>query len=369
MTESPKGRSKGHFGDPPGSLAGQWTVTSELDPLTDGIAAPFGVVPQGVRPTFGESSCSREVIMEAARPVTSEEYFAEPDVVREYASFEFLLPAERTIREIVGPHLEAARMLDLGVGGGRTTVHFAPLVAHYVGIDSSREMIAACRRRFDDDLPDVRPFFEVGDARDLDGLEPESFDFVLFSFQGLDSVLPFSARRAALCAIYRVLAPGGTLAFSSDNLQYLRATLALHRVLRYLEPRQVGSSREFLRRVLSMRRNLTWLVRSRRLNRTILKSVVRHGTFVYLRRPYELSSRGYGQPSGFIEIDGYAIEPSEQRRQLASLGFSDCRMFTYDGEEAEPETGAFDGSPSVYYLCTKPMDRPLSGTDPSHPGT
>ena len=35
-------------------------------------------------------------------------------------------------------------MLDIGVGTGRTTMHFAGLVKEYVGVDYSSALIQAC---------------------------------------------------------------------------------------------------------------------------------------------------------------------------------------------------------------------------------
>jgi ubiquinone/menaquinone biosynthesis C-methylase UbiE len=42
------------------------------------------------------------------------------------------------------------KMLDIGVGRGRTTMHFAQAAEEYWAIDYSEEMIAACRERFRD---------------------------------------------------------------------------------------------------------------------------------------------------------------------------------------------------------------------------
>jgi len=49
-----------------------------------------------------------------------------------YARYSNLQPPEETILHLMLPSLPTARMLDLGVGGGRTTVHFANRVREYV---------------------------------------------------------------------------------------------------------------------------------------------------------------------------------------------------------------------------------------------
>ena len=57
-----------------------------------------------------------------------------------YAQQESLQPPEETIIGIVREELAPARMLDIGVGGGRTTERFSLLVNEYVGVDYSENM-------------------------------------------------------------------------------------------------------------------------------------------------------------------------------------------------------------------------------------
>src|ERR1700756_2475583 len=86
-----------------------------------------------------------------------------------------LFPPEGTILRLLLPELRTARMLDLGVGGGRTTLHFAKCVREYVGVDYSESMIRECRRRF---ATSPEPFsFVVCDARSLKMFASGSFDF------------------------------------------------------------------------------------------------------------------------------------------------------------------------------------------------
>lgn len=110
------------------------------------------------------------------------------------------------------------RLLDLGCGTGRTTAPLAERGYDVVGVDVSAEMVARARRRH----PELS--FAVGDATDLD-YDDDSFDYVLFSYYGLDCIAPASARRAAIAEAYRVLAPGGRFAFSSHNGWYLLPAL------------------------------------------------------------------------------------------------------------------------------------------------
>ncbi len=102
-------------------------------------------------------------------------------------------------------------VLDIGVGGGRTTGLLSDRAGSYVGIDSSPEMLDLARDRFPDQ--DLRE----GNAVDLRGLTDAAYDLVLFSFNGLDA-LDHGDRRAALAAMARVTRPEGRVLFSSLNL-------------------------------------------------------------------------------------------------------------------------------------------------------
>ena len=93
-----------------------------------------------------------------------------------------LQPPEAEVLEELRGELPKFKMLDIGVGAGRTTQHFAKLVKEYTGIDYSKTMIDACRVKF----PQYR--LEVADARNLSIFDDSYFDFALFSFNGLDAV-------------------------------------------------------------------------------------------------------------------------------------------------------------------------------------
>lgn len=58
-----------------------------------------------------------------------------------------LQPPEAVILSKLRARLATMRMLDIGVGAGRTMLHFAPVAGEYWGIDYSAEMIAACHAR------------------------------------------------------------------------------------------------------------------------------------------------------------------------------------------------------------------------------
>jgi SAM-dependent methyltransferase len=102
-------------------------------------------------------------------------------------------------------------ILDLGVGGGRTTPYLSSMASHYLGLDYASEMIVACRKKF----PNLQ--FEEGNAIDLSRFSPLSFDAVVMAFNGMDYLIPDESRFRALGEIHRVLKPEGVLIFSSHN--------------------------------------------------------------------------------------------------------------------------------------------------------
>ena len=132
------------------------------------------------------------------------------DVVSQFATEGFTDAGEAAAIGAVDQWARGA-VLDIGVGGGRTTGLLGPHATSYVGLDVSSEMVTLARRRFPD--ADLR----VGDARELHGLADGAFDLVMFSFNGLDA-LDHADRDLALRAMARVVAPEGRVLFSSLNL-------------------------------------------------------------------------------------------------------------------------------------------------------
>lgn len=106
-----------------------------------------------------------------------------------------------------------ARVLDVGCGAGRTTVELDRRGHDVVGVDVSEAMVEAARAQF----PDLD--VAVGDATDLQ-FDDGQFDYVLFSYCGIDYVHPESERLRALAEVRRVLRDGGYFAFSTHNCLY-----------------------------------------------------------------------------------------------------------------------------------------------------
>jgi len=149
--------------------------------------------------------CEREGTQE----VSNLQVFNAPDVAAHYAALDYLSLCERILFDSFIKQGDA--ILDLGVGGGRTTPHLSRVASRYVGVDYAPAMIAACRLKF----PHLE--FLVADAANLAVLGDANFDSVVMAFNGIDSLVPDESRRRCLGEIHRVLKDGGVLIFSSHN--------------------------------------------------------------------------------------------------------------------------------------------------------
>lgn len=135
--------------------------------------------------------------------------YNQPAVAAHYAALDYLTPCEQFLFEKYIP--AGADVLDLGVGGGRTTPYLSAIATRYLGVDYSEEMIRASRDKFSG------LEFRVADAADLSWLSDASFSAVVIAFNGLDYVIPEERRKRCLRECSRVLRPGGVLIFSSHN--------------------------------------------------------------------------------------------------------------------------------------------------------
>lgn len=132
------------------------------------------------------------------------------DVATYYGALDGLWPAERVIADLVlTPDTD---MVDIGIGGGRTTKYFAPRCRSYLGFDYSQSMV-------DEAIRTCPPGTRIiqADATNMDAIPDHSADFILFSYNGIDYV-PLEGRRQILKECRRIIRPGGFFAVSSHNL-------------------------------------------------------------------------------------------------------------------------------------------------------
>jgi ubiquinone/menaquinone biosynthesis C-methylase UbiE len=121
---------------------------------------------------------------------------------------------ERLWAHYLGVFGEGARVLDVACGTGLDTLHLAALGRRMTGVDASPGMVAELRRKAAARGLAKRLDVRVEDAACLDGWSAASFDGILSSFAGVNTVdLPrFAAAAARLLrprgrAILHLLAP------------------------------------------------------------------------------------------------------------------------------------------------------------------
>lgn len=255
---------------------------------------------------------------------SNQKTYKSPLVVQHYAQLKMLQPAEETILNLFRDRWSTMRMLDMGVGGGRTTQHFAKRVAEYVGIDYSADMIATCQQRFATSSPPLR--FEICDARDLSQFADNSFNFILFSFNGIDYISD-SDRIKVFEEIHRVGKPGGYLFFSTHNLQGLESEFDIRK--------HIGWN------PITTYVNLMMWFLLRVINYSLTLDQLRAATHAIVR-----------DESHNFRLKTYYIRPQAQIRQLQPY-FSNIKVFSWKtGLELTSESDLSANCDMwLYYLC------------------
>lgn len=214
-------------------------------------------------------------------------------------------------------------MLDVGIGGGRTTQHFSRVVKEYVGIDYSEEMVTVCQKRFPSSSQ-LR--IEVGDARNMSQFQDDSFDFILFSFNGLD-VISHLDRLQVLQEVRRVGKSGGYFFFSSHNLQ------GIEREFNWLNQVSLNPLKTYV--------NMIMFALLRFFNRSISPQQIKHSKHEIIQ-----------DESHNFRLKQYYIRPQEQINQLKA-DFDNIRIYSWkSGLEIATQQEISDNSDMwLYYLC------------------
>ena len=242
--------------------------------------------------------------------------------VGDYAGDAGLQAAEARILGELRPRMAGWSMLDIGVGAGRTTAHFAPAVADYLGVDISPWMVEHCRRHFD--APRRR--FDVADVRELSALGGERFDFVLFSFNGLD-YLPHPDRLRALAQVHGACRPGALFCFSTHNIRAL--------------PHLMRLRAQYTRDRAWLWRNLRNWARWRLHHARHVAQVAAQG------RDWAVVNDGAHD----CRLETYYVRPGAQLAQLQPW-FGGIRVFSRDGRELAGAQVEDTEDDWLYFLCS-----------------
>lgn len=224
----------------------------------------------------------------------------------------YLHPAEQSLLDLLEDKLSNFEMLDIGVGAGRTTHFFSHRVRKYIGVDYSQGMIDSCRHVYSNLT------FEIQDVRNLK-YDDKTFDFILFSYNGLDSI-SYQDRKKALSEIRRVLKGNGYFAFSTHNLN------AAHSAFRF--PLSINLKKWYKAIVLR---------KANPLYKSLLK---KDHTMIFD------GTHGY-------EISNYYCTPKYQISELSKHNFSIVKIFKANGNEVSEIDSYSQNDLWLHYLCRK----------------
>lgn len=246
------------------------------------------------------------------------------DVVRYYADIVDLQAPEVVVFSAIEHDLARMAVLDIGVGGGRTTAHLAPRALRYAGIDVASRMIDTCIARFGEDPP--RRSFGVGDARSMPMFGDRAFDLVLFSYNGIDFV-PAVERSRVLAEMLRVARPGGHVVFSTHNLN---SNVEDQFALRHATTLK-GRVKKLVQKAYFHALNPAFRLRRRRLP---LMSINDGAHWFAFRQCY--------------------TRPAAQVAQLHTLGFEDIAVLGLDGRRVSHAELDSVPDPWLYFWCRVP---------------
>lgn len=242
---------------------------------------------------------------------------------------ERLEPVEQMLFDRVHAEAHGERILDLGIGSGRTTPHLLTISRDYVGVDYAKKMVDAAKHRFPN--VDLRQL----DARDLSAFPDGHFKLVVFSHNGMDYV-DHDGRLRILSEVFRVLRPGGIFVFSSHNLatEEARADIPVWRKFAFPEF-------EWKRRF--------FVLRTLRHGFHTARRIVNHAR----RLPRQSRHDGYAILNDCAHeytLMTYYVALRTAREQLAQAGFASVEAFEIPGTLATPAST----DPWLHYLARKP---------------
>lgn len=218
------------------------------------------------------------------------------------------------------PRFARRRVLDVGIGAGRTSRFLQPFASSYTCIDFSPRMVEYVRSN----LPHLDA--HLVDMRDLSAWDEGSFDFILASNNVIDAV-SHEDRLLTLRGFHRVLSAGGVVAFSSHNRAY-RLALGGPRLCYSRNP--VTQGRYAARYLVQMAHH------------------AQTGRFRRFESEYALlDDVGHD-----YQLLHYYIDADTQRRQLARLGFELLDVFDSAGAPLVDGDAAAD-SGTLFYVAQR----------------
>jgi ubiquinone/menaquinone biosynthesis C-methylase UbiE len=244
------------------------------------------------------------------------------NVVSQFVTLGDLQKPEKKILNEFKNKLPNMKMLDVGVGAGRTTIHFAYLAKEYSGIDCSKNMIRECHKKFQNYPKKIS--FMTEDARNMTLFKDNYFDFVLFSWCGIDYVA-HEDRQKILSEIRRVIKKGGYFCFQTHNMNYEMENCSIR----------------FSKNPYQLAWIISRLLQLRLLNGSEVWKIIRTPS----RKQQHIL---FHDETHDFRLKTYVITPMGQIEQLNQFGFACTRVFGWDGTEIKDINSAKDGW--LYFL-------------------
>lgn len=244
------------------------------------------------------------------------------EFVHEYLNYE-LYPAEHIVIGKFEKEWSTFKMLDIGIGAGRTTHHFAPITKHYTGVDYAEGMLKHCKNI----IPKNHNTTLLHcDARDLSKFYEETFDFVMFSMGGIDSV-GYDERLKILSEIKKVLAKDGYFFFATHSTRAFRNSRAYPRFKWH-----------------SLSKSLYHLYRYMRFNKKMKLLYSDDDVNEIHKCDWKILKTGDHD----FKVDVFHINPVVQINQLNDIGFHVESIYGLGGGLVDPETTQAN---MLCYLC------------------
>ena len=252
---------------------------------------------------------------------SNQQAYSAKDVVEKYAHSGELYKAEVRIFDKYKNKIGGGKVLDIGIGGGRTTSHLVPISKEYVGVDFSQPFVDHCKTKF---AEQKNATIQYGDARGLKDLKNADFDFILFSFNGIDYV-DMDGRKRILAEFARLLKPGGLLCFSfhnSRNIDKLYSFQLPRNPFKYLWEWQRTQKLKEINGDKETYRNKDWFI-------------IKDG----------------GEE---FTADTFYIEPIYQQKCLEEIGFSSFEFYDAEtGENLNGDTLTRSEAPWIYLTAVR----------------
>lgn len=257
------------------------------------------------------------------------DWYQDSFTIPEMVGSHHLMPPEAAILSKFRSEFQDKRILDIGVGGGRTLPFLTEISGNYTAIDRSERMVAVCRERYPNAV------VKMADVCNLSDFPDGSIDAAFFSFNGID-ILNHNLRQKAFSEIRRVLAPEGFFVFSSHNraaIERLTPPWHLSRLPININP--LVKPIPFLKKCATFTLGIA--------NNMLLRRQE------YDCDQYCLVNDGASKFSVIL----YYIAIEEQIKQIQEWGFSPTAAVGSDGRWLAPSDYASCKDFWIYYVCRR----------------